>query len=324
MKYRKINSLSKDVSVIGLGANIFGYSCNKVQARELVGLAQQNGINYIDTADVYSSGLSEEWVGELTHKNRDYWTISTKSGINSNESINGKNTKKIIYENVVNSLKRLRTDYIDIYQLHHFDPVTPIEETIDVAEELICKGYIKHFGVSNFLKTHMDKYNNINKNIISTNQIHFNYVHREHTNELADDFIKHEKKLIAYGVLGRGVLTGKYDVADKLLLKEGSRASKSKNVKSDLDELFLLKIHEFKKLLESYGISLTQYCVQHGLQNEFLLSMVIGLRNKPQILEICQSVDLKIDLNLKVLLSNYVEENFSNLAVSLGKPELTP
>jgi len=321
MKYRSLNSCIQNVSVIGIGANIFGYSCDNKTAKRMISSAHDLGINYIDTADVYSDGLSESWIGDFTKNTRSQWLISTKSGIRSGQSIVGRNTKLTILENVKKSLVRLKTDYIDIYQLHNYDPITPAEEIVDAASYLLDKGYVRSFGCSNYFSDHLCEIDLVDESIISTNQVHMNFVHRSHAKEIEKIFSSKQKKIIAYGVLGRGVLTGKYLNDYGANYDSQSRAMKSINVKSDLSKDFIEKLYKLGILLSEYNLSLLDFCIHFVLQNQSVLSMLIGLRTEEQLLSVCESVDSQVEDKLWEHLNKYIESEFSNLSVSLGKPK---
>ena len=135
---------------IFLGGNLIGYSILGNDVAETLDLCLDYGINAIDTADVYSDGNSEKLIGNMIKKSRSTWFISTKAGMQPNESSNKLGSQKIINEKLEKSLKRLNTDYIDLYQVHNFDNKTDLFETLSTLESNKRQGKIIHYGISNF------------------------------------------------------------------------------------------------------------------------------------------------------------------------------
>ena len=119
-----------EVSRLGLGGNIFGHFCDQEETRAIMDAAREAGINFVDTADVYSEGLSEEYIGKSIMGCRDQWFIASKVGVGSWVHPRHSGRRQNILSCVEGSLRRLGTDYIDLYQTHHFDPETPLDETL--------------------------------------------------------------------------------------------------------------------------------------------------------------------------------------------------
>lgn len=147
MNHRTFGSLS--VSVIGLGCNNFGRRIDLDQTRAVIDAAFETGINFFDTADIYGGTRSEEFLGEILGERRKEIVLATKFGMEVSPEKKGAKPA-YIRQAVEDSLRRLRTDYLDLYQLHTPDPETPIEETIETLQDLVRQGKVREIGCSNF------------------------------------------------------------------------------------------------------------------------------------------------------------------------------
>jgi len=154
MRYRPLGSSGLMVSVVGLGCNAFGTRIDAEQTRQVVEAALDAGITLFDTADVYGRGSSEELLGKALGSHREDVVVATKFGMDM-EGANGPDwgaraSRRYVRKAVENSLQRLGTDHIDLYQLHQPDLVTPLEETLEALTELVTEGKIRYLGCSNF------------------------------------------------------------------------------------------------------------------------------------------------------------------------------
>jgi aryl-alcohol dehydrogenase-like predicted oxidoreductase len=154
MRYRPLGSSGLVVSVVGIGCNNFGGRLDVSRSRVVIDAAMDAGVTLLDTAEAYSAGRSEEILGEVLAGRRDQVVIATKFGghgdMGYGPAAGAKGGRSYIRRAVEHSLRRLRTDYIDLYQLHRPDPVTPIEETIAALTELVHSGLVRYVGHSNF------------------------------------------------------------------------------------------------------------------------------------------------------------------------------
>jgi aryl-alcohol dehydrogenase-like predicted oxidoreductase len=155
MRYRSLGTSGLVVSVAGLGGNNFGRRLDVGATRAVVDAAMDAGITLIDTADIYGSGRSEESLGEVLAGRRDQVVLATKFGqrnvdLGYGPAAGAKGGRGYIMRAVEQSLRRLRTDYIDLYQIHTPDPATPIEETLAALTELVARGMVRYLGHSNF------------------------------------------------------------------------------------------------------------------------------------------------------------------------------
>src|SRR5215467_15772979 len=151
MRTRLLGEGGPEVSVVGLGTNNFGGRIDYKRSLAVIDAALETGVTLIDTADIYSQGMSEEFIGRALEGRRDRALIATKFGKPMNENPEERRgNPDYIQWAVEGSLRRLRTDVIDLYQLHEPDPVTPIEETLGALNDLVADGKVRWIGSSNF------------------------------------------------------------------------------------------------------------------------------------------------------------------------------
>src|SRR5580704_4239611 len=156
MRYRPLGNSGLLVSVVGLGCNNFGRRLDVEQTRSVVGAAIDVGVTLLDTAETYGgAGRSEEMLGEVLAGRRDQVVLATKFGSQGSDlgygpAAGAKGSRSYVRRAIEHSLRRLRTDYIDLYQIHTPDPITPIEETLSALTELVQAGLVRYIGHSNF------------------------------------------------------------------------------------------------------------------------------------------------------------------------------
>lgn len=215
MQYENLGKSGLKVSRLCLGTMMFGGASDEQTSHQIIRHAHEHGVNFIDTADIYTGGESERVVGKGIAAQRDKWVLATKVGNGSEQWPNEKGlSRRRIIQAVEQSLQRLATDYIDIYYLHRPDPETPLHETIRALGDLIAQGKIRYFGLSNFSAwqlaevVHLTKELGVAPPIVS--QPYYNAANRmpEVEHLPACDF--HGLGVVSYSPLARGVLTGKY------------------------------------------------------------------------------------------------------------------
>lgn len=215
MEYRSLGASGLQVSLAGLGTNNFGRRCGEEQSRAVVYRALDLGVNFIDTADIYGGGLSEEYVGRAIRGRRREVIIGTKFESPTGEGpLRAGASRRYIMEAVQRSLRRLRADYIDVYQIHFWDPTTPIEETIRALDDLVRRGDVRYVGCSNFSAWQVVEAQWVARSqrlspLISA-QNSYNLLDRGIERELAPACQKYGLGIIPYSPLASGFLTGKY------------------------------------------------------------------------------------------------------------------
>jgi len=214
MQTRPLGRSGLQVPVIGLGANNFGGRATPEASREVIAAALDHGVNFIDTANVYAQTNSESVLGEALEGRRHEALIATKCGIVLGTPMRANSSRSHILQEVEGSLRRLRTDYIDLYQIHAFDPGTPLEETLRTLDDLVRSGKVRYIGCSNYPAWQLMKALAISERerleaYISV-QPSYSLADRQIEDELVPMCLDQGIGIIAYLPLAGGVLTGKY------------------------------------------------------------------------------------------------------------------
>ena len=216
------------VSRLALGVMMFGGRTGSDEAARILDLARERGVNFIDTADAYNAGRSEEIVGQLIARDRDGWIVATKLCNPMGPGPNRRGlSRRWIQLATEASLRRLGTDVLDIQYLHREDADTPLEETVRALADLIRAGKIRHFGVSNFRAWRLARLcalcdaEGIDRPVVA--QVCYHLLNRSAEVELLPACAAHGIGVVAYSPLARGVLTGKYRPDTEP--PEGSRAA---------------------------------------------------------------------------------------------------
>ncbi|OQY09904.1 MAG: hypothetical protein B6I28_02090 [Fusobacteriia bacterium 4572_132] len=215
MIYRKLGKIDLEVSILGYGAWALGEDgwndINKKEALETLELAYEKGINFFDTAPIYGKGKSEEKLGEIFKGVRNKIVLATKCGLlwNENGNVRKELTRDAIMYDIENSLKRLQTDYIDLYQIHWPDNKTPLKETFDTFNQLKKDGIIRNIGVSNFDVNLLQKATKISEIVSVQNQ--YNMIQTEAEQDVLPFCKENGISFIPYSPLAQGMLSGKID-----------------------------------------------------------------------------------------------------------------
>lgn len=218
MRFRQLGNSGLTVSIVGLGANNFGGRIDAARSGEVISAALDVGINLIDTSDSYGQGASEEIIGEAMGKRRDEVVIATKFGSDM-KGTNGPDwgaraSRRYMMKAVEASLRRLKTDWIDLYQLHFPDGVTPLEETLEGLDDLVRQGKIRYAGSSNLSASQVLESDWISKTrgicrFVSA-QNHYSLLERKVESDLVPVCVEKGISVIPYFPLASGLLTGKW------------------------------------------------------------------------------------------------------------------
>jgi aryl-alcohol dehydrogenase-like predicted oxidoreductase len=272
LKKRKLGSSDLYVSEIGLGCMSLGTDFSKAQA--IVEAALEEGINYFDTADLYDFGENEKIIGQALHNVREQVIIATKAGnrwTDAKDSWSWDPSKSYIKEAVKQSLKRLNTDYIDLYQLHGGTIEDPIDETIEAFEELKNEGYIKFYGISSIRPNVIREYAK-KSNIISV-MMQYSMLDRRPEEEALPLLREKGISVVTRGTVAKGMLS------DKLLKKAPSKGYLDYSYEELREVLPLLK----EKLASAR--TLTEAAIQFNLADPSVASVVAGASSQQQIKE---------------------------------------
>ncbi|HLJ79833.1 MAG TPA: aldo/keto reductase [Ktedonobacterales bacterium] len=215
MEYRQLGRSGLRVSVIGLGGNTFGRYADEERTAQIVHQALDQGINFIDTANVYGTGASEELLGRAIAGHRDEVLIATKAGMTMGDRPNERgSSRKHVIESCEASLRRLNVDTVDLFQIHRFDPLTPLDETLGALDDLVRSGKVRYIGCSNY-----DAWRVVQSLWISDRerfpryisvQPEYNLLERDIERELVPACLEFGLGIIPYLPLAGGTLTGKY------------------------------------------------------------------------------------------------------------------
>ena len=197
MKYRTFNKTGLTVSEIGIGTNRFGHKVDQKEVNKILSTCQDNGVNFLDTANVYADGRSEECIGKYLNNKRKDFVVATKVGWpNELDKGHGRLSAVNIHFHVENSLIKLKTDYIDILYLHKWDEITPIYETLKNINILINQGKVRYVAISNFNQWQTALTYNLAKTVFDIEvialQSEFNMMKREAYME-AEELLKYVK-----------------------------------------------------------------------------------------------------------------------------------
>jgi aryl-alcohol dehydrogenase-like predicted oxidoreductase len=215
MDYRRLGNSGLQVSVIGLGTNNFGGRTDYPQAERILKQAVDEGINLIETSNTYGEGVAEEFIGKALKENRDQVLIATKVASNMGDGPNshGMSRKHILTE-VENSLRRLQTDYIDLYQIHYYDPFTPMDEALRTMHNLVVQGKVRYIGCSNFAAWQVAEAMGVVRALdlepIVSVEPEYSMLKRAIEKELLPCCQRYNIGILPYFPLASGFLTGKY------------------------------------------------------------------------------------------------------------------
>lgn len=318
MKYRKLGNSELEVSVITFGAWAAGGwmwgSTDRKEAIEAIKASYAVGVTSIDTAPIYGQGTSEEIVGEaLKGISRDKIQILTKFGMrwdlekgdfamhsqdNSGKAIDiykyaGK--ESVIYE-CEQSLKRLGTDYIDLYQIHWPDSTTPIDETFEAIARLVEQGKIRYAGVCNYSTAQLAEAARTVP--IISNQVPFSMVNRGIEEEVLPYCIANNTSILAYSPLQRGLLTGKITTGYKF--SEGDHRARSSHFQADFVSRTNVLLDKIKPIAAKYDASIGQLVLRWTVERPGITVALAGARNAQQALQ--NAGALQFDLTAEELL----------------------
>ena len=287
MEYRNAGRSGLKVSTVCLGTMMFGGATEEPAAARMIAKAAESGVNFLDSADAYNAGRSEEIVGRAIASQRDHWVIATKVAFPMGPSCNERGlSRKWISRAVEGSLRRLATDYIDIYYLHKEDHETPLIETVRAVGDLVRQGKIRYFGLSNYRSWRVAEICRIcddlgiDRPVLSSP--YYNALNRMPEVEHLPACGYFGLGVVPYSPIARGVLTGKYDPSKPP--PEGTRAGRKDRriMESEWRPESLLIAQEIKRHAESKGVTAGQFAVAWVLNNQFITAVIAGPRTEAQ------------------------------------------
>ena len=297
MNYRRLGASGLKVSEICLGAWInFGERIEDTQTFAVIDAAIEEGIDFFDTADVYSGGKAEEVMGRwMKGKDRRTLTIATKGRGRMWPGVNGEGlSRKHLMDACHDSLRRLQTDYIDLYQLHWPDGETPLEETMSALDDLVKQGKVRYIGCSNFSSeligeaARIAEAHNFNKFVSS--QPYYNMLGRDIEERDVPRCVKEGIGLIPYSPLAQGLLSEKYLSGS---IPAGSRGEGNRHIEDNLRK-HLLTMQALGKFAVARDLTLSQLALAWLLHQPAMATPIIGATRPEQVRENAKASAVKL------------------------------
>lgn len=323
MQYRYIGQSGLRVTPICMGTMTFGSMCDKATSFAIMDKAYDFGINFYDTAELYPvpptaemAGITEEWVGEwMQTKPRDSIIMATKvagaaSGWFAPPIRFGLTAidRHHIIRAVEGSLKRLQTDYIDLYQVHWPDTVVPIEESLEALDELVRSGKVRYIGTSNDSAYGLSKATETSRYLgykrYESIQNNFSLLHRRFLDELAEVCRREKISLLPYSPIAGGVLSGKYQnnarpkgarFVDYWSLSNPRQRAMAERF---VNEKTLASTARYMEIAEKYGMSPVTLAVAWSMHFDFVASTIIGATTLDQLDDSFKAMDIKLSKEL--------------------------
>ncbi|WP_353171858.1 aldo/keto reductase [Paracandidimonas soli] len=298
--YQRLGASNLRVSRLCLGAMMFGGATDKAESGRIVASARERGLNFIDTADIYNQGASEEVVGELLDGQRDSWVLATKIGNAARPDIPNESrySRQWLVRGVENSLRRLRTDYIDILYLHRDFHRENLEETALALGDLIRAGKIRSFGLSNFRgwriaeMVHLCRQLHVPQPVVL--QPCYNLLNRGPEVEVLPACEHYGLGVVPYSPIARGVLTGKYQPgaqpdADTRMGRGDVRIRETEFREESLAIAQTIAEHALRR-----GVNPGQFATAWVLANPIVTSVIAGPRTLAQMEDYYGALDIAI------------------------------
>jgi aryl-alcohol dehydrogenase-like predicted oxidoreductase len=282
MQTRKIGSL--EVSAVGVGCNNFGIRIDETRTKEVIEAALDSGVNFFDTADSYANGRSEELIGRILRDRRPEAIIATKFG----QAVPGQGSgarPAYVKKAFEASLKRLRTDYIDLYQLHLPDPEVPIAETLGALNELVKAGTVKEIGCSNFSAQQLREAESAATRLRSARfvsvQNEYSLLNREPEAQVLGECARQGIAFLPFFPLKSGLLTGKYRKGQPI--PEDTRVAKIERYRKLLTEENLDKVERLIDYAQSHGHTILDLAISWLLAHPVVASVIAGASSAQQV-----------------------------------------
>jgi aryl-alcohol dehydrogenase-like predicted oxidoreductase len=311
MNYRQLGRSGLMVSPLCVGTMMFGDRTDEQEAREIVAIARDRGLNFIDTADVYSLGESERITGRIIAADRDHWILATKAANPMSDDPNARGlSRRWLMKAIDGSLQRLGLDHVDIYYLHKEDLSTPLAETVGAVGDLIRSGRIRYFGVSNYRAwriaeiVRLAEQMGIPRPVVC--QPYYNAMNRMPEVEVLPACGYYGLGVASYSPIARGILAGKYLPGQAP--PEDTRAGRSdkRMLQTEWREESLVLAQRVKQHAEKRGMSATHFAVNWVLNNKLVTSAIVGPRTTGQMTEYAGSLDHGFSADDEALIDSLV------------------
>lgn len=312
MEHVRLGNTGLRVSRVCLGTMTFGLQCDEDESRAILDRAADGGVTFLDTADVYpvggsldTVGRTEEILGRWLRGRRDEFVLASKCfGRMGPAPWQQGNSRKHILDAVEGSLRRLDTDYLDLYQLHNHDPRTPLEETLEAMDTLVRSGKVRYIGVSNWLAWHLALALGRSEarglaQFVSI-QPRYNLLFREFERELFPLCTAEDIGVIPYNPIAGGMLSGKHAAATGPT--EGTRFTLGNAAERYQDRYWndraFATVEELRGVADEAGMSLARLAVAWVMANPVVTAPIIGASRPEQLDDTLAAVDVELDEDL--------------------------
>ena len=311
MKTQALGKSQLQVSRLCLGAMMFGDQTDKTEAASILASAKAQGVNFVDTADVYTKGASERMVGELLKGQRNAWVLATKLGNTMSAAPNeGAYSRTWMLRAIDASLQRLATDHVDIYYLHRDINNMNLEEPLRALDQMLREGKIRYWGVSNFRAwriaevVHMAQQLGMPGPVVC--QPYYNLLNRTPEVEVLPVCHHHGVGVVPYSPIARGVLTAKY--APGAPAPEGTRAARkdTRMMQTEFREESMLIAQKLNTEMSSRGITLAQFATAWVLAQRSVSAVIAGPRTLAQWEGYAGALDYVVTQEDETLVDSFV------------------
>ncbi|GAB6053410.1 aldo/keto reductase [Magnetospira thiophila] len=287
VEHVRLGASGLKVSRLCLGTMMFGGPAEPEDCNWIIGSARDAGINFIDTADVYQEGRSEEVLSGLLNPGRDSWVLASKTGLPVGPGPNQSGlSRKWMIQGVEASLQRLKTDYIDLLYLHRDDEATPVEEMVLALADLIRDGKIRYWGMSNFHAWRIGEYVSVAKRLGVPGPIAlqplYNILNRQVEVEVLPVCQYHGIGVMAYSPLARGVLTGKYPPGSPPPVDSRAGRKDRRIMQTEFRPESLVLAQQLSSHATARGMSAGQFALAWVLNNRLITGVIAGPRTFDQ------------------------------------------
>ena len=303
MKYRKLGNSGLDVSTVGLGTNNFGGRMDLESTKEVIHKSIDLGINFLDTANTYGNQLSEEYIGKVITKDlRRKVIIATKVGMDMGGVPNNIGaSRKHILQQVEDSLRRLNTDYIDLYQMHRPDPNTPILETLTTLNDLVRQGKVRYIGCSNYASWQIAEAMETSKREsiepFICNQPEYSMLNRSIEKEIIPVCEHFGIGILPFFPLASGFLTGKYK--RNQAAPDGTRlAGNPERANSYFTVANFDKVESLEKIATNAGHTMTELAISWLLSKDVVSSVISGATKTEQVEINVKAAEWELDTSI--------------------------
>jgi len=297
MEYRQLGNSGVRVSVIGMGTNQFGRKVDQAGVNDIIDAAQDMGINFIDTADVYTGSDSETTLGHALKGRWDKFVLATKVYFKVGDGPNDYGASRYhIMNGVEASLRRLQSDHIDLYQMHRWDPLTPIEETMRALDDLVSSGKVRYIGASAYAAWQLAQANLLAEmrgwSRFVTVQSHYHMLEREVEKEVIPYCQAENVGFIPYFPLAGGFLTGKY--TREAGAPEGSRGESSQYVQNYMTDANYTKVEKLTAWAQEREHTMAELAHAWLLAQPQVCSVISGLTRLEHLQQNAKAADWQL------------------------------